>query len=133
VHFEVPFAIARVALFRDSLAKPLAGPTVEVCAVAKRDLQAGETLDNYGMYMTYGEAASTAEMSERRYLPEGLAVGCTLRRDVRQDEPLTYDDVDLPAGRIADRLRAEQLERFKGEGWLGDLLEGAHDRVTGRA
>ena len=133
VHFEVPFAIARVALFRDSLAKPLAGPTVEVCAVAKRDLQAGETLDNYGMYMTYGEAASTAEMSERRYLPEGLAVGCTLRRDVRQDEPLTYDDVDLPAGRIADRLRAEQLERFKGEGWLGDLLDGAHDPVTGRA
>ena len=57
VHFEVPFAIARVVLFRDSLARPLAGPVVEVCAVAKRDLEAGETLDSYGMYMTYGEAA----------------------------------------------------------------------------
>src|SRR6185369_9421342 len=32
VHFEVPNAIARVALFRDCLAKPLAGPVVEVCA-----------------------------------------------------------------------------------------------------
>jgi predicted homoserine dehydrogenase-like protein len=29
---------------------------VEVCAVAKRDLQAGEVLDEYGMYTTYGEA-----------------------------------------------------------------------------
>ena len=39
VHFEVPNAIARVVLFRDSLAPPLAGPVVEVCAVAKRDLR----------------------------------------------------------------------------------------------
>ena len=122
VHFEVPFAIARAVLFRDSVAKPLAGPCVEVCAVAKRDLEAGETLDNYGMYTTYGEAVSTHEMSERRYLPEGLAVGCTMRRDIARDEPLAYDDVDLPAGRIGDRLRAEQLERFKGETWLTELL-----------
>ena len=122
VHFEVPFAIARVALFRDSVAKPLAGPVVEVCAVAKRDLQAGEVLDGPGMYMTYGEAASADEMSERRYLPEGLVAGCILRRDVGRDEVLSYDDVDLPAGRLADRLRAEQLERFRGETWLAELL-----------
>ena len=44
VHFEVPNAIARVVLFRDSLAPPLAGPVVEVCAIAKRDLKAGEIL-----------------------------------------------------------------------------------------
>jgi len=29
------------------LAPPLAGPVVEVCAVAKRDLAAGEVLDEY--------------------------------------------------------------------------------------
>src|SRR3989475_809690 len=49
VHFEVPSAIARVVLFRESLAKPLGGPVVEVCAVAKRDLKAGEVLEYYGM------------------------------------------------------------------------------------
>jgi predicted homoserine dehydrogenase-like protein len=133
VHFEVPFAIARAALFRDSVAKPLAGPTVEVCAVAKRDLEAGEILDQYGMYTTYGEAAATAEMSEHRYLPEGLAVGCTLRRDIAKDEVLTYDDVDVPVGRLADRLRAEQLERFKGESWLSDILEATAQPTTGRS
>jgi len=131
VHFEVPFAIARVALFRDSVAKPLAGPTVEVCAVAKRDLAAGETLDTYGMYMTYGEAVAAQEMSERRYLPEGLAVGCVLRRDIGKDEVLSYDDVDVPGGRLADRLRAEQLERFRGETWLTELTPGAGSMAAG--
>src|SRR5215216_5985538 len=72
VHFEVPNAIARVALFRDNVAKPLGGPVVEVCAVAKRDLTAGEVLDDYGMYMTYGEAVNADEMCAGRYLPEGL-------------------------------------------------------------
>ena len=60
VHFEVPTAIARVALFRDSVAKPLGGPVVEVCAVAKRDLKSGEVLDDYGMYTTYGSSSEQA-------------------------------------------------------------------------
>ena len=80
VHFETPFSIARVVDFGDNLAPPLGGPVVEVCAVAKRDLEAGEVLDEYGMYMTYGEAANVEEMSSRRYLPEGLVEGCRLLR-----------------------------------------------------
>jgi predicted homoserine dehydrogenase-like protein len=123
VHFEAPNAIARVVLFRDEVAPPLDGPSVEVCAVAKRDLRAGEVLDEYGMYMTYGEAVNADEMSATRYLPEGLVEGCKLRRAVPIDQVLTYDDVTLPAGRIADRLRAEQYRRFRGDTWLEDLLE----------
>jgi predicted homoserine dehydrogenase-like protein len=121
-HIETPFAIARVALFGDNLAKPLGGPSVEVAAVAKRDLKAGETLDDYGMFMTYGEAANAEEMCERRYLPEGLVEGCKLLRDVPQDQVVTYDDVELPAGRLADRLRAEQYRHFFGETWLEEQL-----------
>jgi predicted homoserine dehydrogenase-like protein len=120
VHFEVPNAIARVACYRDSVARPLAGPVVEVCAVAKRDLKSGEVLDDCGMYMTYGEAVNAAEMCKEQYLPEGLAVGCTLRRDVAKDRVLGYADVDLPSGRLADRLRGEQYARFMGESWLLD-------------
>jgi len=122
VHFEVPFAIARVALFRDSVAKPLAGPVVEVCAVAKRDLKADEILDDYGMYMTYGEAVNVDEMSKNRYLPEGLVEGCKLLRDVRKDEVITYDHVELPPGRLADSLRAEQYRYFRNETWLEDSI-----------
>jgi predicted homoserine dehydrogenase-like protein len=112
VHFEVPTAIARVVLFRDSIAKPLAGPVVEVCAVAKRDLKAGETLDEYGNYMTYGEAVNSPEMRRERYLPEGLVEGCILKRDIPKDGVLTYDDVELPKGRLADQLREEQYAHF---------------------
>lgn len=122
VHFETPNAIARVALFRDSVAKALSGPVVEVCAVAKRDLKAGEILDDYGMYMTYGEAVNVEEMSGARYLPEGLVEGCKLTKDVSKDTVITYDDVQLPPGRLADQLRAEQYERFRGESWLNEYL-----------
>ena len=122
VHFEVPNAIARVVLFGDEVAPPLAGPVVEVCACAKRDLKAGEVLDDYGEYMTYGEAVNTGEMSAGRYLPEGLVEGCRLLRDVPQDAVLTYEDVELPADRIADRLRAEQYRHFAGETWLLERL-----------
>jgi predicted homoserine dehydrogenase-like protein len=125
VHFEVPSSIARVVLFRDSLAKPLGGPVVEVCAVAKRDLKAGETLDDYGMYMTYGEAVNAEQMCRERYLPEGLVEGCVLTRDVAKDAVLTYADVTLPPDRLADRLRAEQYVHFRGETWLQELVSAA--------
>src|SRR5947208_3085881 len=125
VHFEVPNAIARVALFRDCVAKPLGGPIVEVCAVAKRDLHAGEVLDDYGMYMTYGEAVNSDEMCRNRYLPEGLVEGCVLTRDVAKDSVVTYDDVTLPPDRLGDQLRAEQYRVFRGETWLEELV-GAH-------
>jgi predicted homoserine dehydrogenase-like protein len=123
VHFEVPNAIARVALLRDSIARPLGGPVVEVCAVAKRDLKAGEVLDDYGMYMTYGEAVNTDEMSNGRYLPEGLVEGCKLNRNIAKDAVLTYDDVELPQGRLADQLRAQQYRHFRGETWLEEKIK----------
>jgi predicted homoserine dehydrogenase-like protein len=123
VHFEVPSSIARAFLFRDSVAPPLDGPVVEVCAVAKRDLQAGEVLDDYGMYMTYGEAVNTEEMNKMQYLPEGLVEGCKLRRAIKKDTVLTYADVDLPPDRLADRLRAEQYKHFCGHSWLEHRMQ----------
>jgi predicted homoserine dehydrogenase-like protein len=110
-HFEVPNTVARVVLFGDADV-PLAGPRVEVCACAKIDLKAGQTLDEYGHYMTYGEACNTSEMREKRYLPEGLVEGCKLKRDIPKDAVITYDDVDLPPNRWADKLRVEQYEHF---------------------
>ena len=101
--------------------------------MAKRDLKAGEVLDDYGMFMTYGEAANVAEMCERRLLPEGLVEGCKLLRDVAKDEVLTYHDVELPAGRIADRLRAEQYRHFRDETWLEELCWRASSPVPGLA
>ena len=107
-HFEVPQTVARAVLFDDAAIAPLGAPTVEVVAVAKRDLQAGETVDGLGGYDTYGVAERADVTADQALLPMGVAEGCVLTRDVAKDAVLTYADVDLPAGRLVDQLRTEQ-------------------------
>jgi predicted homoserine dehydrogenase-like protein len=77
------------------------------------------------MYMTYGEAVNTDEMSKGRYLPEGLVEGCVLKKNISKDAVITYDDVKLPPDRLSDKLRAEQYRHFRGETWLDDFLSSA--------
>ncbi|MGO4717151.1 NAD(P)H-dependent oxidoreductase [Bradyrhizobium sp. 2TAF24] len=107
-HFEVPFTIARAAIFRDAAITPLGAPHVDVVAAAKRDLGAGEVLDGLGHYMTYGLCENAEVARGQRLLPIGLAEGCRLRRSVTRDHVLGYDDVEIPAGRLCDALRREQ-------------------------
>jgi predicted homoserine dehydrogenase-like protein len=111
-HFEVPTSIARVALFRDAVLAPLGGPVVDVIATAKTDLKAGDTIDAIGGYLTYGQAENSDVVAAEHLLPIGLAEGCRLKRDVAKDAVLTYDDVEVPTGRLCDKLRAEQSAHF---------------------
>jgi predicted homoserine dehydrogenase-like protein len=62
--------------------------------------------------MTYGLCENMSESLDQRLLPLGLAVDCTLTRDVPKDQVLTYDDVLIPEGRLSDRLRKEQNKHF---------------------
>jgi predicted homoserine dehydrogenase-like protein len=110
-HFEVPTTLARAVLFADAAIAPEA-PHVEVVTLAKRDLAAGEEIDALGGYTVYGEAESAATTAAENLLPIGVAVGCRLRRAVARDTALTYADVEIPEGRLVDRLRAEQAEAF---------------------
>ncbi|PSB57768.1 NAD(P)-dependent oxidoreductase, partial [filamentous cyanobacterium CCP1] len=114
-HFEVPLSVARVVLFNDPVLAPSAGPMVDVIATAKIDLKAGETLDGIGYYMTYGQCENSDVVLAQRLLPMGIAEGCRLKRDIPKDQVLTYDDVELPEGRLCDRLRAEQNAYFAGK------------------
>ena len=80
--------------------------------LAKRDLKAGETIDELGGYTVYGEAETAAATARGGLLPIGVAVGATLRRDLPKDAVLTYADVEIPEGRLVDRLRREQDAMF---------------------
>jgi predicted homoserine dehydrogenase-like protein len=111
-HFEVPTSAARAVLFGDHVLAPLGGPLVDVVATTKIDLAAGAVLDGIGNYMTYGQCENADQALAERLLPMGLAQGCRLLRDVPRDQVLTYADVEVPAGRLADRLRDEQTRRF---------------------
>ena len=113
-HFEVPLSVARAVLFEDAVLAPLGGPCVDVITTAKRDLEAGETIDRLGGYMTYGQCENADGVHGERLLPIGLAEGCRLKRDVPKDGVIAYDDVEIPEGRLADRLRREQDVRFFG-------------------
>lgn len=110
--FEVPLSVARVVLYKDVVIAPIAGSVVDVVATAKIDLRAGETLDGIGYYMTYGQCENSQITQEQNLLPMGLAEGCCLKRDIPKDQVLTYDDVELPKGRLSDKLRAEQNAYF---------------------
>jgi predicted homoserine dehydrogenase-like protein len=108
-HLEAPTTIARAALFGDRTCSPDAGHIVDVVATAKTDLSAGSEIDGIGWYMTYGQCENAEISVAEGLLPMGLAEGCRLKRDIPKDRVLTYDDVELPPGRLADQLRAEQV------------------------
>ena len=110
-HFEVPLTVARAVLFHDATIAPLGAPTVEVLTTAKRDLVAGTVLDGLGGYDYFGQAERADVTAAERLLPVGVAEGCRLLRDVAKDEVIGYDDVELPAGRLVDELRAQQAVR----------------------
>jgi len=111
-HFEVPLSVARAVLCQDAVMSPLGGPLVDVVTTAKIDLKAGETLDGIGDYMTYGQCENAEIAQAQNLLPMGLAQGCRMKRDLPKDRVLTYDDVELPEGRLCDKLRAEQNAYF---------------------
>jgi predicted homoserine dehydrogenase-like protein len=106
-HFEVPLSAARAVLFEDRV---LAAerPMVDVVAVAKRDLQAGQILDEPGGYDHYGVCENYPVARNEHLLPQGLAAGCRLKRDLPRDSVITRDDVDIPKDSVTAALRAEQ-------------------------
>ncbi len=106
--FEAPLSAARVALFNDVVISPLGGPVVDVIATAKKDLNAGKTLDGLGQYMTYGQCENADIVAKENLLPMGIAEGFILKRDLKKDEVITYGDVELPSDSLAVRLRKEQ-------------------------
>lgn len=107
-HIQIASTIGRAAIHHDATVAPLAGPVCEVLAVAKRDLRTGECLDGIGGFCTYGLIDNRATARSLDLLPIGLSKGCIMRRDLPRDSVLTFGDVDVPEGRVADTLWREQ-------------------------
>ncbi|AYA36887.1 NAD(P)-dependent oxidoreductase [Hymenobacter oligotrophus] len=112
IYAEIPISIARMVLFQDIIMAPLGGPVVEVITHAKTPLKAGHKLDGLGGYDTYGQCENAETARLENLLPVGLAEGCVLKRDVPRDHPITFDDVELPADNLVQRLYREQTALF---------------------
>lgn len=111
-HLQIVPTIARAVLFGDATVAPEGEPVCDVLTVAKRDLAAGEVLDGIGGFACYGTIDNADVVRRENLLPVGLAEGCRLTRSAVRDQPITYDDVVVPPGRLADQLRAEQSAHF---------------------
>jgi len=111
-HFEVPNTVSRAVLFEDAAITPSEGLRVDVVTTAKTDLKQGDVLDGMGFYMTYGQCENADVVAKQRLLPIGLAEGCRLKRDISKDQVLSYEDVEIPDGRLCDKLRSEQDKHF---------------------
>jgi len=111
-HVQIPSTIGRAVIHKDPTVAPLAGPACEVLAIAKRDLRAGERLDGIGGFCCYGLIDNRTAARAVDALPIGLSEGCVMRRDVAKDEVISFNDVESPRGRLAEKLWREQNERW---------------------
>jgi predicted homoserine dehydrogenase-like protein len=116
---EAPLTVARAALDRVSTLEPAVW-MAEVVAAAKRDLRPGDRIDGIGGTTVYGVVDAARAVAADRLVPLGLVAGATVVRDVRVDQPLTHDDVELDRDSVIVRLRG-----------LQDTLFGNHRQPAG--
>jgi len=119
---EVPLTCAMLVLRRRSNMKPRRTLVSEVFAVAKQDLQPGETLDGIGGCSFYGLIDTFEAARAENLLPIGLAKGATVRRPVGMDTPIRCDDVELAEPSTVLTLRRLQDRWMAGEIDEGELL-----------
>ncbi|MDX8439516.1 NAD(P)H-dependent oxidoreductase [Mesorhizobium australafricanum] len=89
---EVPLTAARIMLYGKPDMVPLPRPVAEVCAVAKRDLAAGDTFDAIGETCYRSWTMTVADARASRALPVGLLEGGKVLKPVRKGELLTTDN-----------------------------------------
>ncbi|KAF1023487.1 MAG: hypothetical protein GAK30_00438 [Paracidovorax wautersii] len=116
---EVPLTCARAVLYGRADMAPIATPTAEVCAVAKRDLRPGDRLDAIGEYSYRAWAMTVVDARAAQAVPCGLLEQGTVTAPIRKGELLTAANVAVDAGSRIVELRRRQ-----------DALTHGAERVT---
>jgi predicted homoserine dehydrogenase-like protein len=106
VGVETPWSILKAVLEGVPTAAPGPQPQVEVIAVAKVDLPAGQALGGLGTADTAGIAVRAEEAVASGALPVGLAAGVRLKHDVPAGARLIYQMVAGAPDSLAWQLRA---------------------------
>ncbi|WP_332698411.1 NAD(P)H-dependent oxidoreductase [Devosia sp.] len=86
---EVPLTCARIMLHGKPDMVPLPNPVAEVCAVAKRDLKAGESLDAIGETCYRSYTMTITDSRAARAVPVGLLEGGKVTAPIKKGELLT--------------------------------------------
>ena len=116
-HFESMRSIAAAALDGRAVLKPDFGFRTNVYAYAKRDLQAGESLDGMGGYLCYGKIENLSDNEIHPGIPICMAEDVVLKVDVPKDERILLEQLDYDPDR-----REFELHRRA-------MAVGSHDEV----
>lgn len=107
---EVPLTCARAVLTGKPDMVPLDIPVAEVCAVAKRDLAVGETLDSIGETMYRSWTMTAGEARSAKAVPCGLLEGGRVLAPVRKGELLSFANAEPDRSTKLYELRQLQEE-----------------------
>ncbi|WP_054310208.1 NAD(P)H-dependent oxidoreductase [Mesorhizobium sp. 1M-11] len=111
---EVPLTAARIMLYGKPDMVPLPRPVAEVCAVAKRDLAAGETFDAIGETCYRSWTMTVEEARAERAVPVGLLEGGKVLKPVKKGELLTADNAASDSSTRLYALRRQQDQMLYG-------------------
>jgi predicted homoserine dehydrogenase-like protein len=106
--FDIASSICRLVDLNDPVIVAKAGLVVDVVAVTKVDLSAGDLIDGIGGFKTYGVCENHNLAESERLLPMALAMGNRLKRNVPRDRVLTYDDVEYDENNYLFRMLDRQ-------------------------
>ncbi len=105
---EVPLTCARSALYGKADMVPLSKPVAEVCAVAKKDLQPGDILDQIGEYTYRAWVMPKGEAELNKAIPAGLLKQGIVTSPIAKGELITYSNAKVAEGSKIAALRAKQ-------------------------
>ena len=127
IGLELGVSIARVGFHGEPTGAPRRFHA-DVCAVAKRDLPSGTTLDGEGGFCAYGTLMPAELSLDRGALPIGLAQGVRVQKPVRAGDVITWEDVNVDEGMPLVRFRREMEREFATEGIATDVsaVGGSH-------
>jgi predicted homoserine dehydrogenase-like protein len=112
---EVPLTAARIMLHGKPDMVPLPRPVAEVCAVAKRDLAAGETFDAIGETCYRSWTMTVGEARAQHAVPVGLLEGGKVLKPVKKGQLLTTDNAAPDPTTRLFALRKRQDEMLYGK------------------
>ena len=104
---EVPLTAIRAVFTRRPDMEPVDYPVAECTAVAKRDLQPGQTLGKIGEYDYRGFAMTWEDARAARRVPLGLTEQAKVLKPIKAGEALTYDNCQPDETMVITQIRRQ--------------------------
>ena len=104
---ETPLAVAEAVIYGEATLRPM-GRVSEVVSVAKRNLEAGQTLEGIGGRDFFGRLYRYDDAKAGRCVPMGLTPGGKALRDIAKDELLTEENFQPDVTQFVYKLRQLQ-------------------------